>query len=101
MSKAKLLACTHCPPGHVAECRASVLAGQPVMCEKSFTVPVLERDAALAAGYRYARARPLRGPVELAYTANHGGDEMKRAMCLVERPAGSGPIVPALRFIQL
>lgn len=92
----KIPRCESCTPAIQAECRDLVREARPVLCERQFIVPVVDRAAAVEAGFRPARSdRAASGPVEAVYANSRQGD----SLLLMERPAGRTPFTGAAKFI--
>jgi len=88
------------------QCREAVRNREPVACERSYTVPVMDYDEARQAGFRTASARRASRPgSEMAYGAFEGdarqGQRVKRGLYLMERTQGDGPVVLAQNFVRL
>lgn len=92
--------CRRCP--YVAQCREATREGQPVLCEKTLVVPVVDYHQARQAGYRAVSGRRKLSNAELVFGVLD--DDPGARACggyLLERVPGSGPTVAAIRFVSL
>lgn len=87
------------------DCRASVRARGPALCEIETIVPVVDYDQALAAGYRAvtSKSRKLKTGADLAYAHTPDGRAaLHRRWFLLERPSdAAAPVVAAQKFVRL
>ncbi len=92
--------CEQCP--YLPQCREATRQGQPVLCEKTLVVPVVDYRQARWAGFRSVSNRRKLPNAELAFAMlDDNPCAQARDWHLLERVPGSGPVVPALRFVSL